>query len=487
MVLRNILFDVAPCECPTPDYPPKIAVLAHSLRRFVAPSDTVRIQGNTDCDPHRPPILGRIISVTHHLKDWHESVPLHPDIVGPPGDEPMILLQLIVTKQQMLELNRNAHWQILSPAILLATRGIDQVSHTNALVWVESALIESIITVFHASDCVDHTFGPVTGQVDTFFTCSNVIFEDNEMRDHEMNIISKDEYQTFGPGSGESNPYFISETEREVEAKVAVNRMSSKLLTKMGKIGGTGTVTAFMPKAVFVTILNKLSSLESTLAPRPRAIDRRNKIQPILHGNLTLESKSLPNRITSITAKTPAELAAVKSCFSRMIGTGLKKRAPTTRDISEGRHQFNLQQADTVHMVDLDLHGLENESNDDWFPNDAVQRHSYFQSMRNYIKFRYDERVREFRLTLKAMAIKIGQCDAEPVIDFLALNGIEWLRDTSEISHPHLRIGRGVALDNDMWVISRVCNDFVTLVNDDDFCISMTVSIQMALNNLLPD
>ena len=107
--------------------------------------------------------------------------------------------------------------------------------------------------------------------------------------------------------------------------------------------------------------------------------------------------------------------------------------------------------------------------------------------MRNYIKFRYDERVREFRLTLKAMAIKIGQCDAEPVIDFLALNGIEWLRDTSEISHPHLRIGRGVALDNDMWVISRVCNDFVTLVNDDDFCISMTVSIQMALNNLLPD
>ena len=109
MVFRNILFDVAPCKLPTPDYPPKTAVLTHSLRRFVAPSDTVRIQGNTDCEPHRPPILGRIISVTHNLKDWHESVPLHPDIVGPPGDEPMILLQLIVTKQQMLELNRNAN------------------------------------------------------------------------------------------------------------------------------------------------------------------------------------------------------------------------------------------------------------------------------------------------------------------------------------------------------------------------------------------
>ena len=70
---------------------------------------------------------------------------------------------------------------------------------------------------------------------------------------------------------------------------------------------------------------------------------------------------------------------------------------------------------------------------------------------------------------------------------FLQLNGIEWLLDTTEISHPHLRIGRGVAIDNDMCVILRVCNDFVTLVNDDDFCISMTVSIHMAMNSLLPD
>ena len=70
-------------------------------------------------------------------------------------------------------------------------------------------------------------------------------------------------------------------------------------------------------------------------------------------------------------------------------------------------------------MVDLDLSGLDDSPTDERFPEDAAQRHSYFDIMRNYIKFRYDDRLREFWITLKAMAIKIGQCHAEAVVAFL--------------------------------------------------------------------
>ena len=85
------------------------------------------------------------------------------------------------------------------------------------------------------------------------------------MRDQQIMIIHKDEYEMFSPGSGESNPFFISETEREVEAKLAVNRISSKLPTKMVKTGGTATMTGFTTKASFLSRLYKTSSLESTL------------------------------------------------------------------------------------------------------------------------------------------------------------------------------------------------------------------------------
>ena len=104
-----------------------------------------------------------------------------------------------------------------------------------------------------------------------------------------MMIIPTDEYEIFGPGSVKSNPLFISKVEQEVEAKCAVNRMSSKLLIKMGKIGGTTTMTGFIPKGLFRSISNKLSLLESTLEPRPSDVDWRNKVQSILHVNLILE------------------------------------------------------------------------------------------------------------------------------------------------------------------------------------------------------
>ena len=345
-----------------------------------------------------------------------------------------------------------------------------------------------MIAVFYSEDCVNHTFGAVSGRDDSDFTNSNCIIGDSNMTNLMLAYIPLGEYKIFGPGTRQSNPFFVTETEREVESKFAVFRMSNKLLTKMGKIGGTGTMKGFMPKGSFLSMSNKLSAIESSLAPRPCDVDVSNKLQAILHGNLMLESKSLPNCITSITAKTSRELSAVKHYFSPMIGVGVKKRAPTSREVSEGNNQFALQQADTIHMVNINFSGFEeDEANSSWFPDDASQRHHYFKHLRNYIKFRYDDRLREFRLTIKAMAIKIGNCDAEPVVQFIQDNGIEWDDNLGENDHIHLRRGRGVVIDNKMWVISTVTVNGVSLLNDDDAAIMINVTIDQAMAGLLPE
>ena len=150
MALGDINFNGASCKIPTPNYFPVTTVVANSLRRFVTPLDAIRIQGNTARNPYLPSILGRIISINPNLNDRYKSpIPLHPDILRPLADGPFILMQLILTGEQLFELNPNTHWQILFPAIGLATQGLEQVSRTNSLIWVEACQIKSIIAVFH--------------------------------------------------------------------------------------------------------------------------------------------------------------------------------------------------------------------------------------------------------------------------------------------------------------------------------------------------
>ena len=127
-----------------------------------------------------------------------------------------------------------------------------------------------------------------------------------------------------------------------------------------------------------------------------------------------------------------------------------------------------------------------------WFPEDAVQRHHYFTNQRNYVRLRYDLRLREIRITVKAMAINIGNCDAEPVRDFLAANGIPWGDDDDDmvqVEDENIRLRRGVVIKNEMWMISHVSarRDTVVLVcPDTELGETLHVLLAEAREGLLP-
>ena len=170
--------------------------------------------------------------------------------------------------------------------------------------------------------------------------------------------------------------------------------------------------------------------------------------QPILRSNLSLETRILPSSVITITARTEPHLSAINTVFSNMFRVGVRKRPPSKKDIELGRSVSTLQQADTVHLVKVDLSDLDEEisQNNDWFPHDAVEQRRYFDPNRNYIKFRYNYRTRNFRFITKAMAIKVGQCDAEPVMNFLHQNRI-----TFPVVIPLTNI-----LDSDFVVVSNI-------------------------------
>lgn len=273
--------------------------------------------------------------------------------------------------------------------------------------------------------------------------------------------------------------------------KYFLHRVFHKLLVKLGKIGGTATCTEHFGRGDWWLLSTTLGNLDSSLIPRPSAIKTSDTPQPILRGDLSLKTELLPTTMTTIIVSTPSQFAALRSCLSNIVGIGIKKRAPNSTDRKYGRTVFDLQRGDVVHLVDLDLDGYEEEAEgNDWFPADAVGQRQYFGAGRNYCKFRYDSRVRELRVTIKAIAIKVD-VDAEPMLAFLEHNGIPFAHDNSddELHEDGLRLRRGLIIDDEAWIISRIDreNDVVTLVQPDiQLGVSMTVSIADAIEGLIP-
>ena len=196
-----------------------------------------------------------------------------------------------------------------------------EVAHTNWFIWVEAWQVESLIAVFHTNDCMNQTFGPVSGQVHSFFTCSNCMFSsDGELP--QISYISSDVYEMFGPGTREINPKVVSETDREVENKFALHKMATKLTVKSGKIGSISTLSTHMSKSAFQSISNKLAHINSTLVSAGSDIGMP---QPILRSNLSHETRILPFSAITITARTKPHISAINTVFSNMFGVGVSK------------------------------------------------------------------------------------------------------------------------------------------------------------------
>jgi len=79
----------------------------------------------------------------------------------------------------------------------------------------------------------------------------------------------------------------------------------------------------------------------------------------IVHPNLLVETKKLPNIRRTITACTSKQLFALHSFCSGNLDTGVRERAPSLKDVEAGTSLITLQQADIVNMVDVDLSDLQ--------------------------------------------------------------------------------------------------------------------------------
>ena len=114
-----------------------------------------------------------------------------------------------------------------------------------------------------------------------------------------------------------------------------------------------------------------------------------------------------------------------------------------------------MQRGDIIHMVDIDLSDQQEASTaEGWLFENAAGVSTAYEQHRNFIRFKFDYRLRQISITFKALALNAGNCGALAIRSFLHRNQIVW--DRLPPTHPHLRISRGVFYNGALWVIDSV-------------------------------
>ena len=449
-------------------FPPQLLAMAPALRVPIAPGDTVEFPGDSMEGSSFEHYNGRIlhINVDRSYMSGGESIPFHPQAHHSPG-EPIALIQLAITKRQSLNIYGNAVWQSHSEEIISATNGIEECALSNLLLWISPMQVSRLVPILHVQDCIDQSFGPVYHQKHTLFTHSKALFtHPSDNFTHSLETMPYSQYEAFGPSSSGRNPRHITETEALLSLKHRVTKIGEKCLTSMRAIGGTESISEHMSRGEWAKLVRCLVDLDPTLLPAENLTgnDTRETKHILVHANLSLETKKLANIRQTITARTGSQLHAVRSFCSGNLGTGVRKRPPSLKELQNGEGIKTLQHADTVHMVEVNMHDMmEQAEEQEWISPHATQVNSYFDEARNFIRFKYNYRLRRFTMSLKAVALNVGKCRAEPLMQFLDRNRMRsiqslWPEGNSDhlVQYPELRIGRGVWHDDDVYVIDAV-------------------------------
>ena len=235
---------------------------------------------------------------------------------------------------------------------------------------------------------------------------------------------------------------------------------SQRMLNRSGKMGGTVSDKEAMSTESWRYLTHSLSKLCEELSPI--SANKFTK-QSMLRSNLSMKSEWLPTTYLQLKANTGEKFAACRSLFSATYGIGLRKAFPSKSTVGTQLNPVDISACDTVNIVDIDLYDADAHNN--WFDDDAYRvEHYTSQPQRNFVKWVYDKRLGQCRTVIKCSALISGACDAQPLVDLLNVNALDWGDDDNCMLYE----GASVMLDGIVYTVEHVdVNDEVVLINEE--------------------
>eukprot|EP00571_Detonula_confervacea_P008438 CAMPEP_0172328240 /NCGR_PEP_ID=MMETSP1058-20130122/60247_1 /TAXON_ID=83371 /ORGANISM="Detonula confervacea, Strain CCMP 353" /LENGTH=454 /DNA_ID=CAMNT_0013045345 /DNA_START=1355 /DNA_END=2715 /DNA_ORIENTATION=- len=421
--------------------PSPFSIYIFDLGAYVAGGDTIRFAGHQN----GPSILGRILKVLPSAppKECHN---IHPHLAefGLRDNSAAILIQWHLPND---ELSRDSgRWPFVNDEIRRACLNLPEVAPTNCTLWISSTQVTDIVFFLHSQQCVEQAYGSVAGCTNTYFLWQEVVFVAGGDDLFVEEAIQGEKYNAFGG---------IFETTIAIERYLFTifheSVKSQRLLNKSGKMGGAASIKEAMSAESWRYLVRVFSQLDENMT-----VKTRNKLSKrcILRSNLSQQSIWLPTKMLEIRADDRENFSACRQFFSASYGTGRRRAFPSKSNMGTSANPADLATGDTINMVDIDL--FEEEASHDWFDSEAHRVDHYVsQANRNYVKWVYDSRTAECSTVIKCSALIAGACDAEPLVNLLNANAINWGDDDGEL----LYVGASVFMDNIVYTVEGIDDD----------------------------
>ena len=238
---------------PTVVFPSLHLTYSNNVGAHIGAMDSVSIKefANT------PSFIGRITTVEPSLQavlQRDESV--HPFVSTSAScsinaaQDSYLRINWFLLKEQ--DSNNSCQWPAIENHNRTACQGVTEAAATNCVIWVSVRQVSHLVFIPHLNECTDHTFGPMHGRANTYFTTFRVMLhEDNHLLFHP---ISREEH-SFLPSSSVSlvTTKPSTYTERIIEGTYVLTKENYRNLTGDKRLKKTSSLRLPTSRECFVS------------------------------------------------------------------------------------------------------------------------------------------------------------------------------------------------------------------------------------------
>lgn len=256
--------------------------------------------------------------------------------VKPGGNDSFLRVNWFMLKDD--DISNTRQWPAVHTHNLNACRGLQETAATNCVVWISVMQVSSIAFIPHLDDCTHHTYGPMHGRSNTYFTTHRVMLS-NEHNSLEFHPVTCDAHG-FLPSSSSTTLTAIPSTftERITECTYLLTKENHRNLTGDRRLKKVSSSRFPISHEYVSFITHQLSGVGTEGEVTITAKKNKSK-QTISHPNLSLESKRLSTIHKTFTASTIAGFNVFRNVMSSNFGVGVKKKAPPL--YTEGDRSLN--------------------------------------------------------------------------------------------------------------------------------------------------
>lgn len=380
-----------------------MAVVSSKLNEAIQPSDTVIIKEYRNGDFNCNSFVGMVYEIrsAYDIQFNNTNSSFHPSVIPSFNtNQPLVGIQLYRTCLDIDEEYKRDE-ELSNIAV-----GITELAATNAVIWVHPDQIDDLAYIIHKQDVIDYRYGSIANRANFYvlrhmcycYVNTNLISTrgNNNNRSYQYIPYDYKEYKSLQRDN--------SATTRTLETLTIIGKASEQMLCKSTKLTSTVASSINLGMGQFKHIQRTIEQQqEDDIKIKTTNINTIKKIQ---HCDMSLETKSLPTKKTTIKVNSSNGYKAIRKSFGSTVGVGLNKKYPKAPPNKKKKSKIlSMQRSDTIKMVDIEVNKDQDKSKGS-----------------SFLKLVFDERQGKLTMSMRCTPVVVKSCKSDKLANYVKSN-----------------------------------------------------------------